>query len=69
VKPIINHTDTDEKLLKIEKNIFLSELRRLINFSVLSENKDECLHGLERMCYDLGIDIYKLANEELENYN
>jgi superfamily II DNA or RNA helicase len=69
VKPIINHTDTDEKLLKIEKNIFLSELRRLINFSVLSENKDECLNGLERMCYDLGIDIYKLANEELENYN
>ncbi|WP_053976588.1 DEAD/DEAH box helicase family protein [Mangrovimonas xylaniphaga] len=69
VKPIINHTDTDEKLTKIEKNIFLSELRRLVNFAVLSENKDLCLRQLEQVCYDLDIDIYELANKELENYN
>lgn len=69
IKPTIDHTDIDEKLSKIEKNIFLSELRRLVNFSVLSENKDNCLKGLENLCYDLDIDIYKLANEELEKYN
>jgi superfamily II DNA or RNA helicase len=68
VKPIIDHTDTDEKLSKIEKNIFLSELKRLVNFSVLSENKDSCLKNLEQICYDLDIDIYELANKELENY-
>lgn len=68
VKPVIDHTDTDEKLLKIEKNIFLSELKRLVNFSVLSENKDACLQSLETICYDLDIDIYELANAELENY-
>jgi superfamily II DNA or RNA helicase len=68
VKPTIDHTDTDEKLFKIEKNIFLSELKRLVNFSVLSENKDSCLKNLESMCYDMGIDIYELANKELENY-
>lgn len=69
VKPVIDHTDTDERLKKIERNIFLSELKRLVNFSVLSENKDSCLNSLESLCYDMDIDIYDLANKELENYN
>lgn len=68
VKPVIDHTDIDEKLSKIEKNIFLTELRRLVNFAVLSENKDSCLKSLEPICYNLGIDIYELANKELKNY-
>ncbi len=68
VKPVIDHTNTNEKLFNIEKNIFLSELKRLVNFAVLSENKDECLNSLERLCLDLNIDIYDLANKELENY-
>ena len=68
VKPTIDHTNTDESLTKMEKNIFLSELRRLVNFAVLSENKDESLQGLEELCYDLNIDIYELANNELNNY-
>jgi superfamily II DNA or RNA helicase len=68
VKPVVDYTDTDEKLKKIEKNIFLSELKRLVNFSVLSENKDSCLKSLESLSYELGIDIYDLANKELENY-
>lgn len=68
VKPISDHTDNNEKITKIEKNIFLSELKRLVNFSVLSENKDACLKSLENICFELNIDIYKLANEELEKY-
>jgi superfamily II DNA or RNA helicase len=68
VKPQINHTEIDSKLGKIEKNIFMSELKRLINFAVLSENKDTCLQNLENICFDLDIDIYALANKELENY-
>ena len=68
VKPITDHTNTDEKLTKIEKNIFITELKRLVNFAVLSENKDSCLKNLENMCYDLDIDIYELANKELKNY-
>lgn len=68
VKPTIDYTDNNDKVSKIEKNIFLSELKRLVNFSVLSENKDSCLKSLENICYDIGIDIYELANKELENY-
>jgi superfamily II DNA or RNA helicase len=68
VKPSISHTNTDENLSKMEKNIFLSELRRLVNFAVLSENKDQSLKDLETLCDNLDIDIYKLANTELNNY-
>jgi superfamily II DNA or RNA helicase len=68
VKPIIDHTETDSKLKSIEKNIFLSEIKRLVNFSVLSENKDLCLAQLEGLCDDLDIDIYELANNELDNF-
>jgi superfamily II DNA or RNA helicase len=68
VKPTISHTNTEDKLRKMEINIFLSELRRLVNFAVLSENKDQCLSDLESLCNDLDIDIYNLANLELENY-
>lgn len=68
VKPTLDHTNIDESFVKMEKNIFLSELRRFVNFAVLSENKDESLAGLESLCYDLEIDIYELANNELNNY-
>lgn len=68
VKPTLEHTNTDESFSKMEKNIFLSELRRFVNFAVLSENKDESLAKLESLCYDLEIDIYELANNELNNY-
>lgn len=68
VKPTISHTNTDEKLRKMEINVFLSELKRLVNFAVLSENKDQCLSDLETLCEDLDIDLYKLVNLELENY-
>jgi superfamily II DNA or RNA helicase len=68
VKPIIDHTETDAKLRNVERNIFLSEIKRLVNFSVLSENKDSCLAQLEGLCEDLNIDIYELANNELKNF-
>jgi superfamily II DNA or RNA helicase len=69
VKPAIEATSTDEGKTNIEKNILLSELRRLVNFAVLSENKEECLSGLEDICNNLGIDIYDLANKEEEKYS
>lgn len=68
VNPGSDHTETDPFLKKIEKNLFLNELRRLVNFAVLSENKDSSLKQLESICYEYDIDIYELANMELETY-
>ena len=53
---------------KVEKNIFLAEMRRLVNFAVLAENKIDCLASIERISYDLDIDIYDLANLEESKY-
>ena len=69
VKPFLDVTNTDERQVKMEKNILTSELRRLVNFAVLAENKDECLRSMETLCYDLDIDIYELANDEENSYN
>jgi superfamily II DNA or RNA helicase len=69
VKPSVEVTNTDPDQIKIEKNIFLSELHRLVNFAVLSENKIDCLNGLEELSSSFGIDIYELANIEDEKYN
>jgi len=69
VKPVLDITNTDLTQIKLEKNILISELRRLVNFAVLSENKIECLKSIEELCYSLDIDIYELANQEEEKYN
>lgn len=69
VKPVIDVTVTDDNQIKLEKNILMSELKRLVNFAVLAENKLDCLSKLEDLCYSLGIDIYDLANIEEEKYN
>lgn len=68
IKPAVDITSTDEKQAKVERNIFLGEIRRLVNFAVLSENKIDCLNKLETLCYGLDIDIYELANTEESKY-
>lgn len=69
VKPTLDITSSDESLKRVEKNIFLNELRRFINFAVLAENNSDCLKELEEICYSLDIDIYALEKEELQRYN
>jgi superfamily II DNA or RNA helicase len=66
IKPIIS--STNEKQTKLERNIFLGEMRRLVNFAVLAENKFDCLKKMESICNDLEIDIYELANIEENKY-
>jgi hypothetical protein len=46
----------------IRKNIFKSELSRLVNFAVLSEgNKIDVLEKFEELCYSLILTFYELA--------
>ena len=68
VKPPIDITSIDQKQMKIEKNILLGEMRRLVNFAVLSENTSAILKSLEDLCIGFGIDIYEMSNIELQNY-
>jgi superfamily II DNA or RNA helicase len=68
VKSNLDPTNSDPNMIKIEKSIIKSELIRLINFAVLSENKIECLASIEQYSSSLGIDIYDLANKEENKY-
>ncbi|MBF8149075.1 DEAD/DEAH box helicase family protein [Winogradskyella sp. F6397] len=68
VKPPIDHTITNEKQINAEKNILISELKRLINFAALSENKIETLELIEDVARHYGVDVYKLINEEIDKY-
>jgi superfamily II DNA or RNA helicase len=68
VKPAFDTTDTDPKQYKLERSILLNELKRLVNFAVLAENKDDSLKGIEELCYSFDIDIYDLSNKEEEKY-
>jgi superfamily II DNA or RNA helicase len=69
VKPSLEITNTDLTQVKLEKNIFKSELTRVVNFAVLAENKIDVLKELEELCTNFDIDIYDLANIEDEKYN
>jgi len=68
VKPAIDVTNTDLKQINVEKNILLGELRRLVNFAALSENRMEILKELEGLSLSYGIDIYEMNNLELQKY-
>ncbi|NEM99764.1 hypothetical protein, partial [Pontibacter burrus] len=66
VKPPIEITQGDSKEHKLEKNLLLGELKRLINFAALSENKIEVLKSIEDLALTYDIDIYEMVNQELD---
>lgn len=68
VKPPVDITITDEKAQNAERGIFEGELRRLINFAALSENKLEILDQINEVASIYDIDVYKMLNTELEKY-
>jgi superfamily II DNA or RNA helicase len=57
----------DKELSNIEKNIFRSELRRVINFLALADNRLEILNGkLKDICHMFDIDPYEMLLIENE---
>lgn len=53
----------------LERNLFTSEVKRIVNFASLADNKLEILYGyLKDICFNLGIDLFGiLENEEKQN--
>jgi len=69
VKPPLDVTQGRSTEHKVEKNILIGELRRLINFAALAENKMDVMRSLEDLAYAYEIDIYEMMNAELELYD
>lgn len=54
----------------IESNLFKGEVKRIINFAALAKNKIDILYGdLHHICMDLNIDMFKMLEEEEQQYN
>lgn len=62
-----NMTDDSSSL---ERNMFISEVKRIVNFAALSENQIDVLYGeLKSTCEYLNIDLFKMLEEENNQYN
>lgn len=62
--PNVSNTASDT-----EKNLFIGEVRRILNFAALAENKIDILYGeLRNVCNELNIDIYDMLEKEEEQY-
>lgn len=53
----------------IERNIFISEVKRIVNFAALADNQIDILYGdLKNYCEALRIDLFEMLEEENNNY-
>lgn len=53
----------------IERNMFISEVKRIVNFAALADNQIDILYGdLKNYCEALRIDLFEMLDEENNNY-
>ena len=54
----------------VERNLFTGEVKRVLNFAALADNKVQIIYGtLRSICEDLCIDHHNLLEEEEKQYN
>lgn len=47
----------------------MGEVKRIVNFAALADNKYDILYGeLKNICFNLEIDIFKLLEQEEQQY-
>lgn len=53
----------------VERNLFMGEVKRVVNFAALADNKTKIMYGeLRRICEDLCIDSFQLLEDENNQY-
>lgn len=67
---IVTPPDVDGLNSSLEANLFKGEVRRILNFAALAENKIDILYGdLHDICMALNIDMFEMLDKEEEQYN
>ena len=67
---IVMPPNISESASSVERNLFSGEVRRILNFAALSDNKIEILYGeLKQVCDSLNIPMFDLLDTEEEQYN
>lgn len=53
----------------IERNLFIGEVQRIVNFAALADNQIDILYGeLQNYCESLRIDVFAMLDQENNNY-
>ena len=66
---IVMPPDVSEESESIERNLFIAEVRRIINFAALADNQIDILYGkLKEICEKLRINLFEMLDSENEQY-
>lgn len=66
---IVVPPDIDTSASQTDINLFTGELKRVLNFAALADNKMEILYGdLRGICSTLNIDMFKMLEDEEKQY-
>lgn len=66
---IVVPPDIENSASQTDINLFTGELKRVLNFAALADNKMEILYGdLRGICSTLNIDMFKMLEEEEKQY-
>ena len=67
---IVMPPDISESASAVERSLFAGEVRRILNFAALADNKIDILYGeLKQVCDSLNIPMFDLLDTEEEQYN
>jgi superfamily II DNA or RNA helicase len=66
---IVMPPDAEGEAVAIERNMFISEVKRVVNFAALADNQVDILYGeLKSICERLGINLFDMIEKENEQY-
>ena len=66
---IVLPPDIEKSASQTDINLFTGELKRVLNFAALADNKMEILYGeLRKICSTLNVDMFKMLEDEEEQY-
>ena len=66
---IVIPPDAQGDSVVIEKNMFINEVKRVVNFAALADNEVDILYGeLKIICEQLGINLFDMLEKENEKY-
>ena len=67
---VIIPPDVSEASSGADRNIFIGEVKRIVNFAALADNQTEILYGeLKQICESLRINLFEMLEEEYQQYN
>lgn len=65
IPPCISSYSSD-----LDRNLFISEVKRIVNFAALADNQTEIVYGvLKNICEQLRINLFEMLEEEDKQYN